>query len=87
MSWLPRWCRPSDPGNENRQALEAWIRLRFGLAASDPMIAIIGAFGRLTAAGMTDDDATETILRIMRESDQTGTNKHSDRRRGESDPA
>jgi hypothetical protein len=31
------------------------------------MIAIIGAVGRLTDAGMTADDATDTVLRIMRE--------------------
>jgi hypothetical protein len=32
------------------------------------MIAIIGAVGRLTDAGMTVDDAMDTVLRIMRES-------------------
>jgi hypothetical protein len=52
--------------------LETWVRRRFQLASSDPMIAIIGAFGRLTEAGMTDDDATETVLRIMREGEQDG---------------
>jgi hypothetical protein len=31
------------------------------------MTAIIGAFGRLTAAGMTGDEATETVLRILRD--------------------
>jgi hypothetical protein len=49
--------------------LAEWIRRRFQLAASDPMIAIVGAFGRLVDAGMTADDATETVLRIMRESE------------------
>jgi len=34
------------------------------------MIAIIGAFGRLTDAGMNKDDATETVLRIMREAER-----------------
>ena len=43
------------------------MRLRFQLAASDPMIAIIGAFGRLVDAGMDEDGATETVLRILRE--------------------
>jgi hypothetical protein len=33
------------------------------------MTAIIGAFGRLTDAGIHEDDATETVLRIMRESE------------------
>jgi hypothetical protein len=31
------------------------------------MIAIIGAFGRLSDAGMSVDDATETVFRIMHE--------------------
>ena len=44
-------------------------RLRFQLAASDPMSAIIGAVGRLTDAGMGVDDAMDTVLRIMREAD------------------
>ena len=48
------------------------MRLRFQLAASDPMIAIIGAFGRLTDAGMTETEATETVLRILRESEPDG---------------
>ena len=43
------------------------MHLRFQLAASDPMIAIIGAVGRLTEAGMTTDEAMDTVLRIMRE--------------------
>jgi hypothetical protein len=43
------------------------VRLRFQLAASDPMIAIIGAVGRLTDAGMTPHDATDTLLRILLE--------------------
>jgi hypothetical protein len=33
------------------------------------MIAIIGAFGRLIDAGMDEADATETVLRILRESE------------------
>jgi hypothetical protein len=67
MSWLRRWRLGSGPGDEERQKLEAWARLRFQLAPSDPMIAIIGAFGRLTDAGMTEEDATETVLRVLRE--------------------
>jgi len=31
------------------------------------MVAIIGAMGRLTGAGMTEVDATDTVLRIMHE--------------------
>jgi hypothetical protein len=36
------------------------------------MIAIIGAFGRLTDAGMDEEEATETVLRILQESDPGG---------------
>jgi hypothetical protein len=50
-----------------RRALEDWVRLRFQLAASDPMIAIIGAAGRLTDAGMGVEDAADTVFRILHE--------------------
>jgi hypothetical protein len=43
------------------------VRLRFQLAASDPMIAVIGAVGHLIDAGMGVDDATKTVRRIIRE--------------------
>lgn len=33
---------------------------------SDPMIAIIGAVDRLNEAGLNLDDATDTVLRILR---------------------
>lgn len=66
------WHRAGGPGDAERRALEDWVRLRFQLAASDPMIAIIGAFGRLVDAGMDEDGATETVLRIMCESEQDG---------------
>jgi hypothetical protein len=36
------------------------------------MIAIIGALGRLTDAGMTEDAAKEIVLRILRESESDG---------------
>jgi hypothetical protein len=72
MSWLRRWWRPCGPCDEERRALEGWLRLRFQLVSSDPMIAIIGAFGRLTDAGMTASDATEAVLRIMREGEPDG---------------
>ena len=48
------------------------MRLRFQLAASDPMIAIIGAVGRLTDAGMSVNEATDTVLRILHESEADG---------------
>lgn len=73
MSWLRRWRRANGPGGEEQRSLENWVRGRFQLAAADPMIAIIGAVGRLTAAGMTADDATETVLRIMHESEPDGS--------------
>ena len=72
MSWLRRWRRATGAGDEERRALEDWVRLRFQLAASDPMTAIIGAFGRLVDAGMDEDGATETVLRILRESHPDG---------------
>jgi hypothetical protein len=61
MSWLRGWRRANGPGNEERRALENWVRLRFQLVSSDPMTAIIGAFGRLTGAKMTEEDAMETV--------------------------
>ncbi len=71
MFWLRGWRRSCGPGDEERRALEDWVRLRFQLASSDPMGAIIGALSRLTDAGMTEDDATEIVLRIMRESESS----------------
>ena len=72
MSWLCRWRRAIASGDKERRASEAWVHLRFQLASSDPMVAIIGAFGRLTDAGMTETEATDTVLRIMRESEPDG---------------
>jgi hypothetical protein len=70
---LRLWRGAASPGEAERRALEEWVRLRLQVAASDPMIAIIGAVGRLTAAGMTTDDATNTVLRILHE-EQSATN-------------
>jgi hypothetical protein len=67
LSWLRTGRRPQGLTGEERQVLEDWVRLRFQLAASNPMTAIIGAVGRLTDAGMTADDATDTVLRILHE--------------------
>ena len=72
MFWLPGWRRPSGLSDEERRALEDWVRLRFQLASSDPMPTIIGAFSRLTDAGMNEEDAIETVLRIMREFEPGG---------------
>jgi hypothetical protein len=62
MPSLPRWRRTSGPGDEERRALEGWVRRRFQLASSDPVMAIIGAVGRLIDAGMSVDDATDIVL-------------------------
>ncbi len=72
MSWLLRWRRASGPADEERQVLEHRVRLRFQLASSDPMTAIIGAVGRLTDAGMGVDAAADIVLRILRESEADG---------------
>ena len=48
------------------QRLENWVRLRFMLAASDPMVAVIGAVGRLTDAGIDLEDATDIVLRVLK---------------------
>ena len=66
MSWL-RLRRRTRPGDAERRALEEWVRLRFQLAASEPIIAILGAVGRLTDAGISPNDATDTVLRILQE--------------------
>jgi hypothetical protein len=52
---------------EERRRLEDWARLRLRLLSADPMIAIIGAVARLTDAGMSVNDATDTVLRILHE--------------------
>jgi hypothetical protein len=67
MSWLRRFRRATGPGDEERRALEDWVRLRFHLAASNQMIAILGACGRLTDAGMDTNDALDTVVRILHE--------------------
>jgi hypothetical protein len=41
--------------------------VRLHLLSADPMVTIIGAVGRLTEAGMTVGDATDIVLRIVRE--------------------
>ncbi len=73
MFWLQGRRRSSGPSNAQRQKLETRVRLRFQLASSDPMIAIIGAVAQLTDAGLDEQDATETVLRIMRESKPDGS--------------
>jgi hypothetical protein len=75
MSWLGRWGRASGLSNDERRALETWVQLRLRLVASDPMIAIIGAVGRLTDAGMGVDDATDTVLRILHEEVADGSTR------------
>lgn len=60
------WRKPA-LSEERRQALEQWARLRLELFQDDPMIAIIGAVGRLTEEGMDFDAATDLVLGILRE--------------------
>ena len=67
MSWLRRWRRAHGPSDDERRALENWVRLRFEVASSDSMAAIVGAFGLLVGAGMSVQDATDTVLRILHE--------------------
>jgi hypothetical protein len=66
FAWL-RARRASGPGVEERGVLEDWVCRRFQMASSDPMDAVIGAVGRLTDAGMSGADATDTVLRILSE--------------------
>jgi len=54
---------------ERRQALEGWVRLRLHMLEEDPMAAIIGAVGKLTAEGMEHEAAMELVLGILREDD------------------
>jgi len=68
LLWLRRG-QPRVPDSQHRAQLEEWVRLRFQLAGSDPMTAIIGAVARLTDAGITANDALDTVLRIMHEAD------------------
>ena len=62
------WRKPA-LSEERRQALEEWARLRLHMLEEDPMAAIIGAVGRLTAEGMEDEAGMELILRILPEDD------------------
>ncbi|MGH7390166.1 MAG: hypothetical protein ACREM3_12030 [Candidatus Rokuibacteriota bacterium] len=64
--WLKVWFRSELPEDE-RRALEKWVRLRFRMSDSDPLAAIGGAVTRLTTAGMRRKQATELVLRILRE--------------------
>ena len=60
------WLTPA-LSEERRQALEQWVRLRFQLLEADPMIAIVGAVGRLTDEGIEMDAAMDLVLGILRE--------------------
>jgi hypothetical protein len=65
--WLQRWQRPTRLGDDERRVLEDWVRLRLRLLSADPMIAVIGAVGRLTDAGMTVGEATDMVWGILRD--------------------
>jgi hypothetical protein len=62
------WRKPALP-DEQRQALEHWVRLRVQIFDADPMVAIIGAVARLTDEGMERAAAMELVLGILREGD------------------
>ena len=68
MRWIwqcgRRWLRRRVIADDDRRRLEDWVRLRLQIAGSDPMIAFIGATGRLTEAGMDTATAVDTVLRI-----------------------
>lgn len=63
------WRKPA-LREEQRQALERWVRLRFQLLDDDPMVAIIGAVARLTNEGMEHEVAIETVLEILRQEEE-----------------
>ena len=67
MWWIRRRSRPTSFREAEQQIVENWVRLRFQLAGSDAMLAIIGAVSRLTEAGMDRDDAIQSVLRILKE--------------------
>jgi len=62
------WRKPPLP-EERRHALEQWVRVRFQLLESDPLIAIIGAVARLTDEGLAHREAMDLVLAIVREGD------------------
>jgi hypothetical protein len=80
MSWLAAWRRSKVLSAKAQRDLETWVRLPLRLAASDPMVAIIGAVARLIDAGMGVDDATDTVLRLVRETEAGGAWGVSERR-------
>lgn len=63
------WRKPA-LSDEQRQALERWVRLRFQMLDADPMAVIIGAVARLTDEGMEHEAAIETILTILRQQEE-----------------
>lgn len=63
---LRLWRRSRIP-DEERRALERWVRWRFRMTDADPPAAFKGAVARLIMAGMRRDDALETALRILAE--------------------
>lgn len=56
--------------DEQRRALERWVRLRFRMLEGNPVEAVIGAVARLTGEGMKRDDAMATVAKILREEDR-----------------
>jgi len=61
--------RPPLP-EARRQALEQWARVRLQMLHEDPMVAIIGAVGRLTDEGMEPRAAIDTVVRLLQHEDR-----------------
>ena len=69
LTWLKFWKRPPLP-EEERRALEAWVRLKLRMTDSDPMESVRRAVARLTSGGMDRGTAIETVARIMSEEER-----------------
>jgi hypothetical protein len=67
--WLWFWKRPALP-DEERRALERWVRLKLRMTDSDPLGAIKAAIARLTSGGMDRKTAIQTIERILSEQER-----------------
>ncbi len=65
------WRRPALP-EARRQALEQWARVRLQMLHEDPIVAIIGAVGRLTGEGMEPGAAIDTVVRLLQHEDRPG---------------
>jgi hypothetical protein len=65
-----RLWRRSQLAEDERRALERWVRWRFRMTDSDPPAVFRAAVARLIMAGMKRDEALKTALRILAEEQQ-----------------